>query len=745
MSVPQFVAASTQANGGVAMPIYPPNGRAAGDLLVLITGRSATYDGGAVGPDAGWAAHISDGTVRAFTRTATGGVDDDFVLPTYTVGVMLAYRNIDPAAPVDVTATAAGTIEETPATTTSDPGVLLHCWRRLSGATGGFAAPSPTVERGRVNDSSQALFVADESRPTPGATSSRKGGSAYSTDTAVVAVRVGAPTTPTLTAPNGGETVSSTATVAATAASDPAGETVVYDYDVSTDNGATWARIITGGSTSQTHDFSSIGRTGLALVRVQARDPYGTVSGFDQSDSVFSINRAPYAPSLTAPGENSTVNGDVQQRFSWSFADPDTGDSQSAYDLRYRPQGTTSWTVLSANTPNQFRDVAAGTFGVGSYEWQVRTYDAFGYAGPYSASSFFDVADTPPGPTITAPINGSTIPFSSGSVQWSTSEQDAFEVRRVADDGAGAPDETTVYYTSGVTESALTRSHALTFPENGRYEHVQVRTRYQTVWSPWSSVRILVDYSAPLVPSVTVTPTAPSITVDIEQPPRNLVVNSDFETDLSGWVASSGAPTIEHSSARASVGAASMLATSTTTGSMRVAQSGGAYCPVKPGVPFTFAFDVYSVTGDRSVSPQIAFYAADGTTLVQGLTVDPDAETALQGVWTRVESTLTVPAGAALARFFFYAASTAGDEYHFDAVDCFQSDTPRPYQAPTPAVIAVDVERRVAGEPDGGRVAADLPATSSWQYEAAASDQDYEFRATAYGDNGTATVGPWVS
>ena len=83
--------------------------------------------------------------------------------------------------------------------------------------------------------------------------------------------------------------------------------------------------------------------------------------------------------------------------------------------------------------PQSWRDFAGGTFDAGSYEWQVRTWDALGEPGPWSGSNFFDAATPPPGPIITAPANGETIGLRYAVVQWSTPNQDANELQRLVD------------------------------------------------------------------------------------------------------------------------------------------------------------------------------------------------------------------------------------------------------------------------------------------------------------------------
>ncbi len=213
-------------------------------------------------------------------------------------------------------------------------------------------------------------------------------------------------------------------------------------------------------------------------------------------------NEPPDAPTGLSP-DGTTVNRSSTRRFSWSFSDPDVGDSQSKYDLRYREVGAGSWTDVTGTTSNAFHDFAGGTFAAGDYEWQVRTYDALGAVGPYTSSAFFTAADPPDGPTITAPTAGQTISAETFEVAWSTPSQTDFQVRTVADD-AGSPDTGTVFTDTGEVASVSTRSREVGFDTDGRDEWVQVRTKDGGLWSDWASVDVEVSYTVPATPTVTV-------------------------------------------------------------------------------------------------------------------------------------------------------------------------------------------------------------------------------------------------
>jgi hypothetical protein len=296
------------------------------------------------------------------------------------------------------------------------------------------------------------------------------------------------------------------------------GEWVSFDADLFRLEGGVDYRV--GVFTGGTHQFNVF--TGDEVARVvngsdgTSFDLDGTrwaISGdafpTSATDNAFypsmglRYNTGPNAPLLLSPVGGVTIDRSITQRFDWDFSDPDAGDSQSKYDLQYRAVGATAWTAVTGTTPNTFHDFAAGTFAAGDYEWQVRTYDSYGLVGPYSASGFFTAATPPTGPTITDPISGQTIGQTPYTVVWSYPTQEAYQLRTVADN-AGAADPTIVYTDTGIVESTSVRSRAVAFPVNNRYEHVQVRVRDAGLWSPYTSVRVLVSYTPPAVPTATV-------------------------------------------------------------------------------------------------------------------------------------------------------------------------------------------------------------------------------------------------
>jgi len=210
------------------------------------------------------------------------------------------------------------------------------------------------------------------------------------------------------------------------------------------------------------------------------------------------LNKPPHAPTLIAPVDQ-TISTTQANRFTVGFNDPDAGDSLSALRIWARPEGAAEWAVDTGwiTTPTPAHGFPAGTFTEGDWEWQAATKDTQGVEGPRSPSAFFTADVPPPGPTITAPANGATVPLSTETVVWSTPDQDAYQIQFLDEDGA-------VAYDTGQVDSVTARSRTLDFPDNQVTRTIRLRVLFEGLWSPWSTITVHVSYTQPPVPVVTV-------------------------------------------------------------------------------------------------------------------------------------------------------------------------------------------------------------------------------------------------
>lgn len=207
-------------------------------------------------------------------------------------------------------------------------------------------------------------------------------------------------------------------------------------------------------------------------------------------------NSTPYAPTLTSPADGAVVDETTVQTLRWTPGFPTTGDAQSKFDLQLSSDGGSTWTTTTVSLPNAWYAIPAGTLTAGDWQWRVRVYGSSGLSGPYSAAGHFTAAAPSDAPTITVPANGAFVDQTS-EIDWSTSDQQSFQVRRVADN-AGAADTSVVYYDSGEIPQAGARFFTLTFDTNGRAEHVQERIKNAAgLWSSWADVLVFVAWTPP--------------------------------------------------------------------------------------------------------------------------------------------------------------------------------------------------------------------------------------------------------
>ena len=274
-----------------------------------------------------------------------------------------------------------------------------------------------------------------------------------------------------------------------------------YRVSVDLGSGVAWATAAVADDTlsyySMGNDFRAVKQAARSIVDWQAFAETASTPIYALLGDYTGFNTAPNAPTGLAPASNATVDRSIVQRLSWTFSDPDTGDSQSKFDLQWRHKGTAdAWNAVSQTTPNNYWDAPASTFPAEQIEWQVRTYDQSAAVGPWSALAYFTAGDPATPPTITAPVSGGTVSANPTAVTWSTAGQQGYQVRRVRDN-AGVADTTTVYYDTGQITDTTTRTVSVPFEMNNRWEWVQVRVQQGGLWSAWSSIRVNVSYTQP--------------------------------------------------------------------------------------------------------------------------------------------------------------------------------------------------------------------------------------------------------
>ena len=97
-------------------------------------------------------------------------------------------------------------------------------------------------------------------------------------------------------------------------------------------------------------------------------------------------NEAPNAPTLDGPAEGERFNPSANVTFTWTFSDPDSGDSQSAYRLQLDDDSDFSSPIIDTGKVDSASSNTTQTLpsNVGLYYWRVKTWDSSGEEGPYS-------------------------------------------------------------------------------------------------------------------------------------------------------------------------------------------------------------------------------------------------------------------------------------------------------------------------------------------------------------------------
>lgn len=159
--------------------------------------------------------------------------------------------------------------------------------------------------------------------------------------------------------------------------------------------------------------------TGEVRIDVANRSSGGTLSTITVTSQ---SNVAPNAPTLTPRSNFDATNAAA---FSWTFSDPNPGDTQSAYELEIYDTSDNSLDhdtgkVVSGTSS---ANVTGGTLTNGkSYQWRVRTWDAADAEGAWSSFGTFSTAA---GGTVTitdpAMDNPADVITDSYTVEWSFS------------------------------------------------------------------------------------------------------------------------------------------------------------------------------------------------------------------------------------------------------------------------------------------------------------------------------------
>lgn len=263
-----------------------------------------------------------------------------------------------------------------------------------------------------------------------------------------------------------------------------------FVLEYSTNGGSTWTTI-SQTTTNQYYDMAAntLPTSGTVVWRVKTIDTNAAES--DYASASFSLELVPQqAPRLLTPRGQYINRADVT-RFEWIFSGGASGETQSSYELQYSTDNGDTWTTLSETTTNEFREVPAFTFPLGTVLWKVRTYNNWSEVSPYSEEASFTVIGVPGAPQINS-VTDSGKPV----ISWSATQQSVVEIQILK--------EGQIIYDTGPVPT-LEKTHKVSeFLEDGEYK-IRIRVANEfSLYSAWSEYSLNLVTTKPTVPEISV-------------------------------------------------------------------------------------------------------------------------------------------------------------------------------------------------------------------------------------------------
>jgi len=267
--------------------------------------------------------------------------------------------------------------------------------------------------------------------------------------------------------------------------------------------GGTWGSIVS--ITSNTTGNASYPQSLWSKFNMNSADAIRMIYDDSQAGAVeyysITLNNPPNAPTLTAHGN---FDATTAQALAWLFSDPDSGNTQSAYQLQILDVALGTNTVDTGkvgSTVSSYALAANALTNGKNYQWRVQTWDQSGAQGPYSGYSTFSTSAAPVA-TVTAPASGGTITadnytFTGGYTQPQGVVEQSFQFKLW--NAAG----TTLISDSG---TIVGTSNAKTFSglsNNTSYEIEFIATSQSGVSASSGKMPFSVAYTPPATPTAT--------------------------------------------------------------------------------------------------------------------------------------------------------------------------------------------------------------------------------------------------
>ena len=449
-----------------------------------------------------------------------------------------------------------------------------------------------------------------------------------------------------------------------------------------------------------------------------------TLSGTISTTTVIdTFNLPPTAPVLIPP-----VNYDatVAKAFTWTFTDPNPGDTQSAYQLQILDAdlGTTALDTGKIVSTVSSHNVAGGTLtNTKSYQWRVKTWDSQDAEGEWSGYGSFQTS-AGGAVTITDPAtdNPAGLDTDDTYISWVVSGatvQASYRIilRKVA--GLVV-----------VSDTGWVTSTATTALVSGMASDVQYRVDVQVrnaalVLSGIGQRLLLPSYATPEPPVVTLTDVSDQgyllVSVSNPLPGQPEVPGSpeyDFEAGAGDWVATGAS--VAASTEQAHSGTQSLKMTAVAAPVQMYARNYVQRVPVTTGVRYVARAWVYRpVAGPVTISIEWV----NGSNVTQS-TTELTIGAVPANTWTLMQVTGPAPAGATFAVFGPTVKSnppTGTVLYVDDAALIGASDRPD--------VTKNQLLRRPAGSDDPWDLVATIGVDESVRDYSLSSGKLYEYKA----------------
>lgn len=436
--------------------------------------------------------------------------------------------------------------------------------------------------------------------------------------------------------------------------------------------------------------------------------------------TIDSFNVAPTAPTLTMKPNFDATSA---QTFSWTFNDPNVGDTQSAYQLEISrvSDGVIVLDTGKVASTVSSRNIAGGTITNGAdYRWRVKTWDALDAAGPYSGYGIF-TASAGGSVTITNPPADypTGIVTDDLPITWSVTGTVQAAYRVWLYRGA-----TLVSDTNWVASATTTATVTGMLSDQTHEIRVQVRNA-SAVTTNTASRFLIPSFSTPEAPvlSIQANPGAGYVSIVIDNPtpgaPALGLPEWGFEDPdgVTGWTATGC--TVVQDKTVFHRGLASMLLTVVGAPASAYARNLVSPATVVPGQRYTARMWLYSPTGG-SVGAGIDWRnSVSGYVSTSAITVAiPAAE------WTNVQVTGTCPVGADRA---IYGPTLPGNPA--TGVKLYADEVVLAAASDRPDVTSNSILRRVSGSTGAWEVIGSVGPDGTCRDYTATAGVTYEYRA----------------